>query len=74
MLDLLTKKEDEEAASQGWCLAHVFDLTVRKWRVMILAQPNAHAGEQFVVSQAKAGNALSLKALSLVMASNKGNS
>ncbi len=71
MLDLLTIEEDKAAAAQGWQLCHVWDLETCKNRVMVLASPSAEAAGQFVVNQARMGNALAQKALSLIMQSNQ---
>ena len=68
--ELLTIGEAEAARAQGWGLHHVFDLSLARWRVMVLASPSAEMGSQFVINQAKQGSALALKALRLVMDSN----
>lgn len=66
-LDLLSKEEDALAASQGWSLNHVFDLSTNKWRVMVLGMPSAETAAHFVVNQARNGHSLATKALRLVM-------
>lgn len=70
--DLLTVEEAKQAAAQGWSLAHVYDLTTARWRVMVLGMPSAEAMGQQVVALARMGNPTAQKALALVMNSNKG--
>ena len=72
-LDLLTSLECSQAASQGWSLHHVYDLKTARWLVMILGSPSVDDTCARVVQQARAGDPLAQKALSLVMRSNKGN-
>ena len=71
MFDLLTEKEDAEAASMGWALQHVYDLETARWRVQVLSlhpvHPNAEAAGAHVVGQARVGQPLETKALRLVM-------
>jgi len=67
---LLTDLETAQAAAQGWGLHHVFDGT--SWKVMILGNPSAEKAGAFVMSQARTGNGLAIKALQLI-AANKGN-
>ena len=72
MFDLLTAEEDAKASIQGWGLHYVYDLEAERWRVMTLGNPHAEAAGQFVINQARSGDALAQKALSLVMKSNQG--
>ncbi len=59
MHDLLTVEEDKVAESQGWVLTHVYDMAVNQWVIRIL--PVAVVPQ--VVTLAKTGNVLALKAL-----------
>lgn len=72
MSDLLNIEESAAAAAQGWSLSHVYDLAASKWRVQVYALPDCEKAGQFVVAQARAGNAVALKALRLVQASHQG--
>ncbi len=67
MHDLLTPDEDKTAASQGWSLEYVFDMTAQKWVTAITGAPNAHAAQLTVYALAKQGNALAIKALRLLV-------
>jgi hypothetical protein len=72
MYDLLTAKEDDTAAEQGWCLEYVYDTDAQRWVVEILPKeftPGASARTMalMVIQQARMGNVLSQRALSLVM-------
>jgi hypothetical protein len=62
MNDLLTIEEDKQAAAQGWGVHHVYDLDTKQWGIRILP---AEAATQ-VVNMARAGQALSLKAIRLM--------
>ena len=73
---LLTEAEDEIAASRGWGLFLVYDWKKARWIVQIgpplngsfkAPHNNVDAFNQFVVKQAQAGDALSKKAIQLVM-------
>jgi len=65
--DLLTKAEGLEAAAQGWSLENIYELHERRWKTIIL--PHTHG--PLVVTLARAGSALAVKALRLVMASHE---
>lgn len=73
-IDLLTIEEAAQAAQQGWLLSHVYDLTLKRWRVMALPidGKSATAIGTALVGQARGGNALAQKALGIVMKSNQG--
>ena len=71
-LEQLTKDEKRQALLQGWELGHVFDLGTSKWSIKILGMPSAEIAGAGVVTRARMGDALCLKALRLVMASQQG--
>lgn len=78
MFDLLTIKEDEEAAQHSWGLRYVWDLASRRLRVLVLPVgtdrfKNATEAIAHVVNQARQSHPLSVRALGLVVASLKGN-
>ncbi len=72
MYDLLSIEEDTRAAAQGWCIEYVFDCKSDRLNVVILpinfVKPlhNSYAAAALVVSQARDGNALAVKALRLL--------
>ena len=72
MSELLNVEEAAAAASQGWSLEHIYDLASSRWRVVVYAMPDCEKAGQFVVAQARMGNAVALKALRLVQASHQG--
>lgn len=69
--DWLSDEEVAIAASQGWTLAKIYDLTSNKWYVQIYGMPSCDAVAQLVVNRARNGDALAQKALRLVMASHQ---
>lgn len=78
MFELLTTNERDRAASQGWLLSWVYDLTTKKALVDVLATGeipkvrHAEAARNQVVAQARAGDPLAIKALRLTVQSRQG--
>lgn len=80
MNDLLTSEEQAIARTQGWELAHVFDLRTNRLTVDVLAAgthakiKNSDAATRAVVALARAnGNKLAQRALHLVAISRQTN-
>jgi hypothetical protein len=76
MTDLLTTEEQAIARTQGWELAHVFDLRTNRLTVDVLAAgthakiKNSETATRFVVALARVnGNKLAQRALHLVTTS-----
>ncbi len=69
---MLTKDEEARAASQGWSLCHVYDLTKQRWALQIFGVPSAERAGQLVIQLARTGDALAQKALRLIMAEHQG--
>ena len=74
MTDLLTTKEAEQAAQQGWQLCHVFDAATSKWLVEVLPTKDSkvHSAKRMqatVLGLARERDVVALRAMSLVMAS-----
>jgi hypothetical protein len=71
MFDLLSIEEDKLAAAQGWGVFYVYDLSIAKYSVRILAlslpHPHSEAAGIFVVGRARFGDPLAQKALKLLM-------
>lgn len=74
MIGLLTPAEVAQAASEGWALEDIYVTPMGRWLVQILPArghalfPYAGSAGAHVVGQARAGQALHLKALRLVVA------
>lgn len=72
MNDLLTAQEDAYAAAQGWTLEYVYGAAQQRCQIQILPYwgetqfKNAHEANLFVVSRARIGDPLHLKALRLL--------
>lgn len=59
----------------GWTLGYVYDLKLGRWLVLVMPVtfgaaplPTAEAAGSFVISMARQGHALSIKAMRAVMA------
>lgn len=73
---LLTDKEDEQAAAEGWGLYYIYVDKPGKWIVgmnpptgkTFTPGTNVDRIIQFIVTNAKRGDALSLRALALMQA------
>ena len=75
MSALLTKEESAIALEHGWTLSDVYDLKLQRWLIVILPAVFGHpplataeAAASYVITLAKQGHALSIKALRMVMA------
>lgn len=70
----LTPEEASLAAAQGWQLCEVYDLTKRKCLLEIIPVDFQRASQHQVLaaltSRAKSGDALAIKAMTLVARSN----
>jgi hypothetical protein len=71
MHDLLTEKETAAAGAAGWCLVRVYDTQMNRWQACVLPvtftpAQGARQALEFVVDQAKRGNALCIKALQTI--------
>lgn len=67
---ILTKEEQARAAERGWTLCEVFDLERQKLMVealpLDLSKATRENVQQHLVRHAKAGDALSIKALTVI--------
>lgn len=71
---MFTAAERERAALMNWSLCEVYDLQVQKVKLMILpvdfSKSTSHRAQAQVVALAKGGDALAMKALTLISRSN----
>ena len=73
MFDLLTPDENRHAAACGWQLNTVYDMNRKRWALEVMPcdhpKTSAHHTQVRVVGLARAGDAVAMRALQLVVRS-----